>query len=388
MRISVTGLGYVGLSNAVLLAQNHEVRALDIDPARVAQVTSDQSPVVDADISRFLAERALNLTATTDPVRAFHGAEYVIIATPTNYDPQSNRFDTSAVEAVIADARRLAPRASIVIKSTVPVGFVARMRAETGYDSIFFVPEFLREGRALSDNLYPSRIVVGDDSPAARRFAELMIEGAIHKDIPVLFTGSAEAEAIKLFSNTFLALRVAYFNELDSFALKNGLNTREIIRGVSLDPRIGNYYNNPGFGYGGYCLPKDSRQLLANYEEVPQALISAIVQSNKARKDFIAAQILDRQPGVVGIYRLVAKAGSENLRDSSVQGIMRRIRARGVEVIIYEPVLTEDRFHGSRVIRDLGAFKAEADLILANRRTEDLSDVANKVYSRDLFGLD
>lgn len=318
--IAVAGLGYVGLSNAVLLAQSHEVRALDIDAHRATQVNARTSPIEDTEISEFLAGKDLILTATTDPATALAGAEFVVIATPTNYNPSSNRFDTSTVEAVIGDARRLAPEATIVVKSTVPVGFVTRMRAETGYDGIIFSPEFLREGRALHDNLYPSRIVVGDHSPAARRFADLMVEGAIRKDMPVLLTGPVEAEAIKLFSNTYLALRVAYFNELDTYALRNDLNTREIIDGVGLDPRIGDHYNNPSFGYGGYCLPKDTRQLLANYEDVPQNLISAIVQSNTTRKDFIAEQILSRKPSVVGVYRLVMKAGSDNFRTVPFRG--------------------------------------------------------------------
>lgn len=388
MKIAVVGLGYVGLSLAVLLAQRDEVVALDVNMGRVDQVKAGVSPIEDADITDFLKNRELNLTATTDAARALDGADYVIVATPTNYDTRTNRFDTSTVEGVIAQARKLAPQATIVVKSTIPVGFTERMRAEHGTDRILFSPEFLREGRALHDNLHPSRIVVGDTTPEARRFAELLAAGSLDPDVPVLFTGSTEAEAVKLFSNTFLAMRVAFFNELDSYALTNGLDARQIIDGMCLDPRIGCHYNNPSFGYGGYCLPKDTKQLLANYATVPQNLIAAVVESNRTRKDVIADQIVARQPKVVGVHRLVMKAGSDNFRDSSVQGIMKRIKAKGIPVIVYEPVLQDELFYNSPVIRDLDQFKAEADLIIANRLTPDLSDVADKVYTRDLFGQD
>ncbi|SMO95624.1 nucleotide sugar dehydrogenase [Paracoccus laeviglucosivorans] len=388
MKIAVAGLGYVGMSIAVLLSQANKVVALDVNAARVAQVNERRSPIEDAEISDWLASKTLDLTATTDPAEALEGASFVIVATPTNYDARSHHFDTSSVEQVIALARTYAPEATIVVKSTVPVGFVTEMRGLTGYDGILFSPEFLREGRALYDNLHPSRIVVGDHGPAAHQLADLLVEGAIRKDMPVLFTGAVEAEAIKLFSNTYLALRVAYFNELDSYSMSRELNTREIIEGVSLDPRIGDHYNNPSFGYGGYCLPKDTKQLLANYDQVPQNLIAAVVESNRTRKDFIADQIIARQPRLVGVHRLVMKAGSDNFRDSSIQGIMKRIKAKGIQCIVYEPVLQDDHFFHSPVIRDLAEFKEKADLIIANRLTSELMDVRDKVYTRDLFGID
>ena len=388
MKITVVGLGFVGLSNAVLLAQHHDVTALDVDPVRVGLVADRRAPIDDPEITEYLATRPLRLTASADPHTAYAGAEFVVVATPTNYDPVTNGFDTRTVEAVIAEARARAPDAVIVVRSTVPVGFVTRMRDQHGTDAILFAPEFLREGRALYDNLHPSRIVVGDTSAAAHRFAALLLEGAIDRDVPVLFTGPTEAEAIKLFANTFLAMRVAYFNELDSYAIARGLSTRQIIGGVGLDPRIGAHYNNPSFGYGGYCLPKDSKQLLANYDQVPQKLIAAIVDSNRTRKDFIADRIIERQPAVVGIYRLVMKAGSDNFRDSSVQGIMKRVKAKGIPCIVYEPALDETHFFNSPVVRDLGAFKREADLIVANRRHAELDDVSGKLFTRDLFGVD
>ena len=386
MNIAVVGLGYVGLSNALILAKRNRVVALDVDAQRVAALNERKSPLSEADIIRFLANEHLNLSATLDPRQAYEGAEFVIVATPTNYDPVTNAFDTSSVESVIAQVNQLNSSTTIVVKSTIPVGFVHRMH-EAGHRNVMFSPEFLREGKALYDNLHPSRIVVGEHSERASRFAALLKDAAVTKDAPIIFTGAREAEAAKLFANSYLAMRVSFFNELDSYAMSSGLNARDIIEGISLDPRIGDHYNNPSFGYGGYCLPKDTKQLLADFRGVPQKIISAIVESNETRKDFIAVVIADRGPRTVGVYRLTMKAGADNFRSSAIEGVLQRLIDKGINVIVYEPLSKQDDYMGMRVVRDLAAFKQDADLIVANRLTDELSDVPEKLFTRDLFGV-